>query len=133
MSPWVHHAFTSVQINFLTLVSFTEFFVPTAHYNPTVLCFSYRSVFVKAIVTLWLYSSAKPDLGILSDFKMEHFSTTDNGLHYDAPFDFLKRFWSFELLFAQMGFGLITKMIKILSKSCIQNHVKHLRRNFLYI
>ena len=64
---------------------------------------------MKSIVTLWLYSSAKPDLGILSDLKMEHFTTTDNGLHYDAPFDFLKRFWSFELLFAQMGFGLNNK------------------------
>ena len=45
---------------------------------------------------------------------MQLFTTIDNGLVYDARFDFLKKFWSFELLFVHMGFGLIIKMIKIL-------------------
>ena len=45
--------------------------------------------------------------------KMELFPTIENDLRFDATSDFLKKFCSFGLLFAQMGFGLIIKMIKI--------------------
>ena len=44
---------------------------------------------------------------------MELFPTTKNGFRFDATSDFLKKFCSFGLLFAQRGFGLIIKMIKI--------------------
>ena len=44
---------------------------------------------------------------------MEFFPTIENDLRFDATSDFLKKFCSFGLLFAQMGFGLIIKMIKI--------------------
>ena len=45
---------------------------------------------------------------------MELITTIDNddSFRLDAPLEFLNKFRSFELLFAQMGFGLITTMIK---------------------
>ena len=45
--------------------------------------------------------------------KMELFPTIKNDFRFDATSDFLKKFCSFGLLFAQIGFGLIIKMIKI--------------------
>ena len=45
--------------------------------------------------------------------KMELFPTIENVFRFDATSDFLKTVCSFGLLFAQMGFGLIIKMIKI--------------------
>ena len=44
---------------------------------------------------------------------MELFTRIDNGLLFDAPFAFLKEFWSFGFLFPQMGFSVIIKVIKI--------------------
>lgn len=44
---------------------------------------------------------------------MELFPAIENDLRFDATADFLKKFCKFELLFAQMGFALTIKMIKI--------------------
>ena len=44
---------------------------------------------------------------------MELFPTTENVVRFDATSDFLKRFCSFGLLFAEMGFGSIINMIKL--------------------
>ena len=57
-------------------------------------------------------------------FKTEVLITIDIGFRFDAP---LEKFSNFGLLFDQMGFGLIIKMIKIPNKRRIQNSVKHLR------
>ena len=61
-------------------------------------------------------------------FKTKVLITIDIGFRFDAP---LEKFSSFELLFDQMGFGLIIKMIKIPNQRRIQNSVKHLRSSFL--
>ena len=45
--------------------------------------------------------------------KMELFPTIENDFCFDATSDLLKKFCSFGLLFAQMGFGLIMRMVKI--------------------
>ena len=45
--------------------------------------------------------------------KMELFPAIENDFRFDATADFLKKFCNFELLFAQMGFALTIKMIKI--------------------
>lgn len=58
---------------------------------------------------------------------MELFTTIDNSFLFDAPVDFLKKFWSFGFLFAQMKFGLMIKMMTIPKQRSIQNPVKHLR------
>ena len=68
---------------------------------------------MKVNVMLWLFSSAEADLVSLQRFKMELLTRIDNGFRFDALFAFLKEFWSFEFLFAQMGFSLIKKVIKI--------------------
>ena len=45
--------------------------------------------------------------------KMEFFTTIENVFLFDATLDFLRKFWSFKLLIAQMRFDLIIKIIKI--------------------
>ena len=53
--------------------------------------------------------------------KIKILITIDIGFRFDAP---LKKFWSFGLLFDQMGFGLIIKMLKIPNQRRIQNSVE---------
>ena len=43
---------------------------------------------------------------------MVPFTAIDDAFRFDATSDFLKKLWNFGLLFAQMRFGLITKISK---------------------
>lgn len=55
----------------------------------------------------------------------------DDSFRLDAALEFLETFRSFESLFAQMGFGSITTMIKTAMQRSIQDLVKHLQLNFI--
>ena len=48
--------------------------------------------------------------------KMDLFTAMNNAFCFDVTSDFLKKFWSFGLLFAQIGFVLKIKMRKFYSR-----------------
>ena len=58
---------------------------------------------------------------------MGFFAAIHDSFRLDALLDFLKMLWSFGLVFPQMGFSLITTMIKNAKQRHIQNPVKHLQ------
>lgn len=79
----------------MNTVSFIESFAPTTHYNYPRCCNG----------MLWLCCSPETVLETL-------FATRDIVFRFDATLDFLK-FWSFGLLFVQMRFDLMIKMITL--------------------
>ena len=52
---------------------------------------------------------------------MDLFTAMNNVFCFDVTSDFLKKFWSFGLLFAQIGFALKIKMIKFYSRDVFKN------------
>ena len=52
---------------------------------------------------------------------MDIFTKMNNVFRFDVTSDFLKKFWSFGLLFAQIGFALKIKMVKFYSRGVFKN------------
>ena len=70
---------------------------------------------MKTNALLWLSSWEEADLATITNLIDQIFKTMGDVFRFDGTLNILKKIWSFEFLFAQMGFNLIIETIQLQS------------------
>lgn len=70
---------------------------------------------MKTNALLWLRSWEEADLATITNLIDQIFKTMGDVFRFDGTLNILKKIWSFEFLFAQMGFNLIIETIQLQS------------------